>query len=64
MLYGHSQDLAAAMPLIRAKKPRWWLAIDPDPASAEECRALGVKLIARHYGPWDHGDPKIGRAHV
>ncbi len=52
-LYGHSQDLPAAMPLIRQRRPRYWKAINPDAAAAAECAALGVKLIVRHYGPWD-----------
>jgi len=53
MIYGHSQDLAAAMPLIRQRRPPYWKAIDPDMNSAHECAALGVKLIVRHHGPWD-----------
>lgn len=53
MLFGHSQDLERAMPLIRRSRPAYWKCIDPDPAAAAECAALGVNLIIRHNGPWD-----------
>ena len=58
MLYGHSQDLARAMPLIRRMRPAYWKCIDPDVNSAAECQAMGVKLIVRHAGPWDGGEPE------
>lgn len=58
-IYGHSQRLSAAMPLIREQLPAYWKAIDPDLESARECFKLGVKLVVRHYGPWDDGDPTV-----
>jgi len=57
-LYGHSQDLARALPLIRRIRPEYWKAIDPDPESARKCAEMDVKLIVRHYGPWDNGEPE------
>src|SRR3990167_635987 len=51
MLYGHSQDLARALPLIRRMRPAFWKAIDPDAESARECAEMGVRLIVRHYRP-------------
>lgn len=58
-ILGHSQDLAAVMPIIWRLRPPYWKAIDPDEASAKACLDLGVRLIVRHYGPWDGGDPLI-----
>lgn len=50
-LYGHSQDLAAALPLIQRMRPPFWKAIDPDADSARRVAELGVRLIVRHYRP-------------
>lgn len=56
---GHSQNLKAAMPLIRKYHPEYWKVIDPDPILAAECQQLGVKLIVRHYNQeWDSGEPE------
>ncbi len=54
MIYGHSQNLADAMPLIRKMRPEYWKAIDPDDTPAAECQGMGVKLIVRHFGVWDN----------
>ncbi len=64
MLHGHSQNIVVAMPLIRRMRPALWKAIDPftnavaqdSPGGlsvGDELVSLGVKLVVRHYGPWD-----------
>lgn len=55
-LAGHSQNASIhnAMPLIRRLKPEYWKCIDPPTDVVIECVQLGVKLIVRHYGPWDN----------
>jgi hypothetical protein len=47
------------MPLIADKRPNYWKAIDPDPGSAQQCSQLGVRLIVRHHGEWDNGNPGV-----
>ena len=51
-IFGHSQNLAAALPLIERTRPPLWKAIllsDSDPVPAARCSELGVMLIVRPH---------------
>lgn len=54
MLYGHSQNLTAAMPLIERIRPPVWVWIgnsnESDLFNASYCGVLGIKLVVRHAG--------------
>lgn len=55
LLYGHSQDLAAALSLIEHLRPAYWKWVGNDRhedlEAARRCYELGVRLIVRHYQP-------------
>ncbi len=53
----HSQDLGAALPFIRSIAPKYVVAIDPDPASAQA--VFPALLIVRHAWRYDFGDGKV-----
>lgn len=58
MLYLHTQRLRDVMHIVEQTNPAYIKAIDPDPESARRCMELGVRIIARHAGPWEGGAPQ------
>lgn len=51
-IYGQSQDGAAALPLVLAKRPEYWKLIDPDVEVIRQMAEAGVKVVVRWTG-WD-----------
>lgn len=49
----HTQRLDVVLPLLNTQHPDYVVAIDPDPVSAQAVHDMGIKLIVRHFGPWD-----------